>query len=204
MEQSLVSREHQRKSAILESAETLFGEVGYRGTTLRAIAKKSRANGALVSYYFGSKEGLCSAVIEQKLEVLRPFHQCLAEMKKPKIQDLQKSVSSLLKHIKKEPNFHRLAQRALLEDSSFSKKISDDLIQPWIQEITRSIQNSSQKKLNKEQSKVKALALLALIGQFASYLCFFQESISISKNKESSIEVFETYIVEEFIPRLLD
>ncbi|KPF69045.1 hypothetical protein IP84_07680 [beta proteobacterium AAP99] len=51
--------------AILEAATDLFARDGYTATSVRAIAQAANANLALVSYYFGSKEGLYLAVLRE-------------------------------------------------------------------------------------------------------------------------------------------
>jgi AcrR family transcriptional regulator len=49
---------------ILEVAEKLFAENGYDGTSIRNISKEAGINIAMISYYFGSKDKLLSALIE--------------------------------------------------------------------------------------------------------------------------------------------
>ncbi|MEZ5892001.1 MAG: TetR/AcrR family transcriptional regulator [Parvularculaceae bacterium] len=51
------------KAAFIAAAETLFSRHGFAGTTLDMLAAETSANKALVSYYFGSKEGLYDQVI---------------------------------------------------------------------------------------------------------------------------------------------
>lgn len=50
---------------ILAAATELFARDGYSATSVRAIAVAANANLALVSYYFGSKEGLYLAVLRE-------------------------------------------------------------------------------------------------------------------------------------------
>ncbi len=47
-----------KKISILETAEKLFAENGFSGTSIRMIAQKADINVAMVSYYFGSKRNL--------------------------------------------------------------------------------------------------------------------------------------------------
>ena len=51
---------------ILEVAEALFAEKGFDGTSVRQIAKEAGVNVAMISYYFGSKEKMLSALINYK------------------------------------------------------------------------------------------------------------------------------------------
>lgn len=46
------------KVRIAEAARGLFLEHGYRGTTVRAVAAAAGVDSALISYHFGSKQGL--------------------------------------------------------------------------------------------------------------------------------------------------
>lgn len=53
------------KDRILDVAERLFAEKGLDGTSTREITDAAGANLASVNYYFGSKEGLISAVFHR-------------------------------------------------------------------------------------------------------------------------------------------
>ncbi|WP_158888820.1 TetR/AcrR family transcriptional regulator [Amycolatopsis anabasis] len=53
------------KTALLEAAREVFGEAGYDGATVRAIANRAGVDAAMVNHWFGSKEGLfAQAVLE--------------------------------------------------------------------------------------------------------------------------------------------
>jgi AcrR family transcriptional regulator len=56
------------RTQILDAAERLFAERGYRGTSVRAITDLAGANLAAVTYHFGSKAGLLAAVARRVIE----------------------------------------------------------------------------------------------------------------------------------------
>ncbi|MEE1801902.1 MULTISPECIES: TetR/AcrR family transcriptional regulator [unclassified Streptomyces] len=56
------------RTQILDAAEHLFAEHGYRGTSVRAITKLAGANLAAVGYHFGSKAELMAAVARRVIE----------------------------------------------------------------------------------------------------------------------------------------
>ncbi|MEK8169636.1 helix-turn-helix domain-containing protein [Streptomyces sp. M19] len=56
------------RTQILDAAEHLFAEHGYRGTSIRAITKLAGANLAAVGYHFGSKAELMAAVARRVVE----------------------------------------------------------------------------------------------------------------------------------------
>jgi AcrR family transcriptional regulator len=51
---------------IINTAEKLFANRGYDGTSVRDIAEDAGINIAMISYYFGSKEKLMQAVFQQR------------------------------------------------------------------------------------------------------------------------------------------
>lgn len=54
------------KERILDAAERLFADFGYRATSLRDITSEAGVNLASVNYHFGSKEALLTALLERK------------------------------------------------------------------------------------------------------------------------------------------
>lgn len=62
------------KARILEVAMVEFSKHGYNGARVEAIAQKSKSNINLVYHYFGNKENLFTAVMEQCYAVIRSRH----------------------------------------------------------------------------------------------------------------------------------
>lgn len=55
------------KTKILNAAESLFGQHGFDGTSLRDITAEAGVNLAAVNYHFQSKDSLIDALIERRL-----------------------------------------------------------------------------------------------------------------------------------------
>jgi AcrR family transcriptional regulator len=51
------------KDALLQAAQTLFGQQGFEGTTIREIGEKAGVDAALIARYFGSKAYLYIAAV---------------------------------------------------------------------------------------------------------------------------------------------
>jgi AcrR family transcriptional regulator len=66
-------------AAILASARALFGRLGYRATTIRAVAEAAGVNQALVRHFFGSKRQLFVAALQFPAEPLEQVMAALAE-----------------------------------------------------------------------------------------------------------------------------
>lgn len=57
------------RAAILQAAQALFAHQGYAATGIRDVAAQAGVNWSLVRRYFGSKEGLLRAALEELLQV---------------------------------------------------------------------------------------------------------------------------------------
>lgn len=53
------------RTALVEAARAVFGENGYDGATVRAIATRAGVDAAMVNHWFGSKEGLFAQAVLQ-------------------------------------------------------------------------------------------------------------------------------------------
>ncbi len=63
----LVPISNDTKQRILDAAEYLFAQDGYRGTSLRAITARADVNLAAVNYHYGSKKVLVEEVIKRRI-----------------------------------------------------------------------------------------------------------------------------------------
>lgn len=55
---------------MIDAALQSFASRGYVGSTLRDIARDARVTAAMANYYFGGKQGLLQAVVEQRVQPL--------------------------------------------------------------------------------------------------------------------------------------
>lgn len=176
--------------SILKAAERLFSERGFRETTLKQISNSSRANGALVSYYFGSKEGLRNAVLEKKLasleEILKPL-----DVEGPLTEEnLRSAVRALFRHVREDEHFHRLALRANLEDGEFKKDMASRLGKPVFERIVRIVQKVS--GLDQESAEVRCLVLVGAVHQYANLHSFHQEY-------SERLAAYEDYVADSIV-----
>ena len=81
------------RARILDAAERLFAERGFRGTSVRAITDLAGANLAAVGYHFGSKAELLAAVARRVIEPINAaqvagLDQLLARTPNPPVIEL--------------------------------------------------------------------------------------------------------------------
>ena len=66
------------RAAILGAARAGFAELGFRATTIRAVASEAGVDAALVHHYFGTKEQVFVAAMELPFEPGELLPQALA------------------------------------------------------------------------------------------------------------------------------
>src|SRR5947199_6582552 len=59
------------RAKIMTAAEALFAEHGFDGVGIRQIAAAASVNGAMIHYYFGNKENLYLAIMENAASTVR-------------------------------------------------------------------------------------------------------------------------------------
>lgn len=102
-----------KKEIILETAERLFSELGFNGTSTRTIAAEAGVNMAMLNYYFGSKEGLYKTIFERRFN---GFHQELVGLAEQDIsvsEKLDKYVDMFVNRITANNCFQRLLQNEI-------------------------------------------------------------------------------------------
>lgn len=72
--------EKDAQTKLLETATLLFAQKGFHAVSIRELAKTAKMNSALISYYFGGKEGLYQEVLEDQFTLIADLLQSLEKM----------------------------------------------------------------------------------------------------------------------------
>lgn len=113
------------KIKIAEAAVELFTNQGYQGTSVRQIAKRADVNLALVSYYFGGKQGLLEELISsfyegyiRRIEVI--YHTSSEHAMK---EQLLAIIESVLHYQLRQPDLSRFVHREMTLDSTLVREV---------------------------------------------------------------------------------
>jgi TetR/AcrR family transcriptional regulator len=103
------------RERLLEAAILLFSEQGFAATGTRAIAARARCNVALISHYFGSKEGLLREVIVRGIATVGDELRALRAAPVPVEVRLERLIDFMVDHYDKccqgmQIVFHQLGQ----------------------------------------------------------------------------------------------
>ena len=112
---------------IVEVATHEFAQKGYSGARVDAIAERTRTSKRMIYYYFGSKEGLYLAVLEEAYSGIRRAEATLDLEKLPPEAALRTIVGFTFDYYNKHPEFVRLVMNENIMDGAHmarSKTIS--------------------------------------------------------------------------------
>lgn len=99
----------EKQLQIIHSAEKLFANGGFDGTSVRDIAEEAGVNIAMISYYFGSKEKLMQAVFKERTAYIQQRVESL--LQDDRLSPLEKFYSladDYMERIIQKHHFHRI------------------------------------------------------------------------------------------------
>lgn len=97
---------------IMESAEKLFAENGFAGTSVRDISEEAEVNLAMISYYFGSKEKLMEAIFRYRGEfITMQLENMLQDKKMSSLEKVNLLIDNYINRIMQQQCFHKIMSR---------------------------------------------------------------------------------------------
>ena len=108
-----------KEENILFSAEKIFAEKGFAGTSIREISKDAKVNVSMISYYFGSKEKLFEKIFEYRMnESLSFAKDILANEEIDEWEKLNIVVTRYISRVKELKTFCLILQREQLTNKN--------------------------------------------------------------------------------------
>lgn len=102
-----------KKELILDAAERLIAEHGYRSTTTRMIAEGAGVNVALLSYYFGSKEQVLVELLNRHTTEIKSLLELLPIEKEHPVDTFRQFLFAFVDYSFDNPNLVIIANREI-------------------------------------------------------------------------------------------
>lgn len=102
------------REALLTAGAELFAEHGFDGVTVEAIAGRAQANKALISYHFGGKAGLYSAILSATFGSMAADLESLRASDRPADELLREFVGLVGAMVARRPSLPRMVLREVL------------------------------------------------------------------------------------------
>ena len=97
---------------IIDAARALFAEKGYSGAKVEEIVARARTTKPMIYYYFGSKERLFAAVLEDVYAGMRTIEQSLQLAELPALEAMRKVIEVTFDYHAKNSEWVRLVSIA--------------------------------------------------------------------------------------------
>ncbi|RYY81603.1 MAG: TetR/AcrR family transcriptional regulator, partial [Chitinophagaceae bacterium] len=100
---------NEKQLQIIRTAEALFAQKGYDGASVRDIAEAAGVNSAMISYYFGSKEGLIKALFEERTaDIALKVDTLLRDASKTPWEKVECLIDDYVERIANKVQFHKI------------------------------------------------------------------------------------------------
>lgn len=113
------------RAALIAAGRKLFGQRGFDGASVRAITQEAGANLGAVTYHFGSKLGLYSAVLEEGLRPMAGRVRAAAAAEGTALERILRIVEAYWDHLGNNPDLPHL----LLQEVAAGKQPPDVVIE---------------------------------------------------------------------------
>jgi AcrR family transcriptional regulator len=189
------------KIKIAEAAISLFTSQGFKGTTVRQIAKKAGVNLALISYHFGGKKGLLEELITlffegyiRRIEIV--YHTANSSSVKGNFIEL---VESLLIYQQKNLPLARFVYREMTLDSTLVR----ELMSTYLVKEKYFLQTMFEKGMKKKEFRRQPIDFLTI--QFKDMMMlpflhplYLSEVYQITAETETFIKPYKKWMVNWF------
>ena len=111
------------RDRVLQVAQALFAERGYRGTSLRDIAKRIGIKAPSLLHHFPSKQQLYLAVLDKMFESLEDAANALAWGRESRQERMRQAVGDAIDFIASHPNFVRIMWKEMADESGVGRQV---------------------------------------------------------------------------------
>ncbi|MDB5197212.1 MAG: hypothetical protein JWP88_1583 [Flaviaesturariibacter sp.] len=138
---------------IILTAEQLFSQNGYDGTSVRDIAEAAGVNIAMISYYFGSKEGLIQALFEERTQgVIMRVESLLKDDSLTPLEKVYVLVDDYVQRIATKIQFHKIMLcEQMLEKNTVITSLLNELKKKNAEVVFKLITDGQEKGVFKKE-----------------------------------------------------
>jgi len=191
------------KDRILDAAESLFAEKGYKAVTVREIVRAAGCNVAAVNYHFGQKRKLYLQVFESRWiprakNVQQTFRQYLERRGANDTADIVRAlaVAFLEGPLDEEERIrhNQLMAREMAQPSEAFDLIAKKVMRPFMREVLGLLRKSLPTRLNEDDLMLSVLSIFSQI----LYFSFARTPVSMFTGKKYT-PAFRAILCEHII-----
>ncbi len=181
------------REMLLHTAERLFAEHGFDGVSARMIHYESGVNIAMISYYFGSKEGLFQALLEEKFPVIRERLEVIRLSKISYWKKIEATIEAYIERVFHHVSFSKIIFR---EMSMTQRPEHNKMITGYIQKNAEIIlsfikEGIETKEFRKVDPEMTLSTLFATIFQWINLSPICGKILKVKKSEDLYSELYK-------------
>lgn len=163
-----ISIRAENERAIVEAAETVFAEAGFKGATTAAIAARAGVPKANLHYYFSTKEELYRAVIERVLTAWLAAASSFDESDDP-TEALARYIGAKMELARSMPLSSRIWATEIMRGAPAIQDFLDTTLAQWVEQRSRIVKGwIAEGKLRPIEPKYLFYMIWATTQQYAN------------------------------------
>jgi TetR/AcrR family transcriptional regulator len=111
------------RDRVLQVAQALFAERGYRGTSLRDIAKRIGIKAPSLLHHFPSKQQLYIAVLDRMFQSIEDAANAIAWAKENRQERMRQAIADAIDFMVARPDFVRLLWMEMADESGVGRQV---------------------------------------------------------------------------------
>jgi TetR/AcrR family transcriptional regulator len=155
------------RSKLMEVGTQLFAEKGLNGVSVRELTQAAETSISMISYHFGSKEGLYSAVLQQQFDCFKEI-KAIRETVSDPVTLIENYLRWTFQRHRNHPYLLRFYTSELTNPTLFFASIVMPVIDEVILTMAAAIEDGRKRKLFREDVDATnaALALAGMVNYF--------------------------------------
>jgi len=163
------------RERILNEAEALFAQKGYRGVTVREIIKAAECNLSAVNYYFGNKKNLYFEVFRSRwVPRAERMHQCFRNLLAAQSSSSPSSLVQVLARTflegplsdEERQRHYQLMTRELDQPGEAFDLVYEEVMRPHHSELGKLLRSIAPEGMEEESLSLKIMSINAMVHYF--------------------------------------
>ena len=155
------------RTRLMDVGTQLFAEKGLHGVSVRELTQAAETSISMISYHFGSKEGLYSAVLQQQFDCFQEIREIRETVSDP-VSLIESYLRWTFQRHRNHPYLLRFYTSELTNPTLFFEPIVMPVIDEVILTMAAAIEEGKRRKMFREEIDATnaALALAGMVNYF--------------------------------------
>jgi len=191
---------------ILVAAEKLFSHKGFKATTLKEVSEASSANTALISYYFGSKDGLRDAVFARQLQKAGSGFEALfaVDVASFNVDSFKQLIRVFLEASETDDTLFKLVTWSTLDNGEIADKMASYIWEPFFARLTDIVEHIGKGRYNRAESVRRVWTILGSIHGYVHNRWHSVKHMKLAEAPDVFFAGYKDLIVERVTVSVLE